>query len=51
MDGYRVMPMAQAAKIGDIFITVTGDIHVTVISEHESSALSLDRNHAGAGAH
>jgi len=25
MDGYRVMPMNDAAKIGDIFITVTGD--------------------------
>ncbi len=28
MDGFRVMPMAEAAKIGDIFCTVTGDIHV-----------------------
>ncbi len=28
MDGYRVMPMAQAAKEGDIFVTVTGDINV-----------------------
>jgi adenosylhomocysteinase len=28
MDGYQVMPMAEAAKIGDIFITVTGDINV-----------------------
>lgn len=26
MDGYRVMPMLEAAKIGDLFITVTGDI-------------------------
>ena len=25
MDGYRVMPMNEAAKIGDIFITVTGN--------------------------
>ncbi|MFY9530025.1 MAG: adenosylhomocysteinase [Candidatus Acidiferrales bacterium] len=25
MDGFRVMPMAEAAKIGDIFVTVTGD--------------------------
>jgi adenosylhomocysteinase len=25
MDGYRVMPMSEAAKIGDIFITVTGN--------------------------
>ncbi len=28
MDGYQVMPMAEAAKVGDIFITVTGDIAV-----------------------
>ncbi len=28
MDGYRVMPMNEAAKIGDIFVTVTGDINV-----------------------
>lgn len=28
MDGFRVMPIAQAARIGDIFVTVTGDINV-----------------------
>lgn len=28
MDGFRVMPMLQAAPIGDIFITSTGDIKV-----------------------
>ena len=28
MDGFRVMSMAEAAKIGDIFITVTGNKHV-----------------------
>jgi adenosylhomocysteinase len=28
MDGYRVMPMVEAARVGDIFITATGDIHV-----------------------
>jgi adenosylhomocysteinase len=28
MDGFRVMPMADAAKIGDIFCTLTGDINV-----------------------
>jgi len=28
MDGYRVMPMEEAAKIGDIFCTVTGDLNV-----------------------
>src|SRR3989304_2301977 len=33
MDGYRVMPMKEAAEVGDIFCTVTGDINV------------LDRSH------
>ena len=28
MDGFRVMPMAKAARIGDIFITTTGDCKV-----------------------
>jgi len=28
MDGYQVMPMEEAAKIGDLFCTVTGDIAV-----------------------
>jgi adenosylhomocysteinase len=28
MDGYRVMPMEEAAKIGNIFISATGDINV-----------------------
>jgi len=33
MDGFRVMPMAQAAPIGDFFCTVTGNIHV-IRKEH-----------------
>jgi len=33
MDGYRVMPMGDAAKIGDFFCTVTGDTHV-IRKEH-----------------
>ena len=33
MEGFRVMPMLEAAKIGDIFVTVTGDLNV------------LDRHH------
>jgi adenosylhomocysteinase len=28
MDGFRVMPMGEAARIGDIFVTVTGDLNV-----------------------
>jgi len=33
MDGFRVMPMAEAAKIGDIFVTVTGNKSV-LTGEH-----------------
>jgi adenosylhomocysteinase len=33
MDGFRVMPMEQAATIGDIFITLTGNLHV-IREEH-----------------
>jgi len=33
MDGFRVMPMNEAARIGDIFVTVTGDLNV------------IDKNH------
>ncbi len=28
MEGYRVMTAAEAAPIGDVFVTVTGDIHI-----------------------
>lgn len=33
MNGFRVMPMAEAALIGDIFVTATGDINV-IRKEH-----------------
>ncbi|MGB3532742.1 MAG: adenosylhomocysteinase [Microcoleaceae cyanobacterium] len=33
MDGFRVMPMDEAASVGDLFITVTGNKHV-IRSEH-----------------
>ena len=33
MDGFRVMPMAEAAPLGDLFCTVTGDINV-IRGEH-----------------
>jgi adenosylhomocysteinase len=33
MDGFRVMPIAKAAPIGDIFVTVTGNRHV-IDGEH-----------------
>ena len=28
MDGYRVLPMAEAAPLGDVFVTLTGNVHV-----------------------
>jgi adenosylhomocysteinase len=33
MDGYEVLPMAQAAPVGDIFCTLTGDVNV-IREEH-----------------
>lgn len=33
MDGFRVLPMSEAAKIGDFFVTVTGNRHV-IDKEH-----------------
>src|ERR1044072_1776341 len=35
MDGFRVMPIGEAASIGDIFVTVTGNRHV-IDGEHFS---------------
>jgi adenosylhomocysteinase len=37
MDGYRVMPMQEAAALGDIFCTLTGDINV--IDAHHIKAM------------
>jgi len=36
MDGFRVMPIAEAAPIGDVFITVTGNRHV-IDAQHFAS--------------
>jgi len=36
MDGFDVMPMDAAAKIGDIFVTVTGDISVITLDHMKS---------------
>ncbi|MCW4006581.1 MAG: adenosylhomocysteinase [Candidatus Bathyarchaeota archaeon] len=48
MDGLRVMPIAQAATIGDIFVTATGDINV-IRKEHmekmKSGALIANSGH------
>lgn len=48
MDGYRVMPMAEAAKIGDLFVTLTGDKNV-IRAEHfqmmKSGAIVCNSGH------
>ena len=48
MDGYPVMPIAEAAKIGDIFITLTGDISVldkTHFSTMKDGAILANSGH------
>jgi len=37
MDGFRVMPMIDAAPLGDIFVTLTGDINV--VDKHHFKAM------------
>ncbi len=48
MDGYRVMPMGEAAKLGDLFVTATGDIGV-IREEHvdvmKSGAILCNAGH------
>ncbi len=36
MDGYRVMPMIEAAPLGDVFVTSTGDINVLDVHHFEA---------------
>ena len=48
MEGFRVMPMAEAAPIGDIFVTVTGDCHVidgTVLETMKNGAIMANSGH------
>ena len=48
MDGFRVMPMAQAAKEGDMFISITGDKNVIDIHhmrEMKDGALVCNAGH------
>ena len=48
MDGFRVMPIADAAAVGDIFVTVTGNRHV-IDGEHfarmKDSAIVCNSGH------
>jgi adenosylhomocysteinase len=36
MDGFRVMPMIEAAPVGDIFVTSTGDINVVDVHHFQA---------------
>lgn len=48
LDGFRVMPMMEAAKIGDIFITVTGNksvVRTEHISEMKNGAILANAGH------
>jgi adenosylhomocysteinase len=47
MDGYRVMPMAEAAPQGDIFVTSTGDINV--IDKHHVEVMKSGAIMANSG--
>ncbi len=48
MDGFRLMPMAEAARIGDIFVTATGNLNV-IRGEHmkwmKSGAILANSGH------
>ncbi len=48
MDGFQVMTMAEAAKVGDVFVTVTGNYHV-IRGEHfqamKSGAIVCNSGH------
>jgi adenosylhomocysteinase len=48
MDGYRVMPMAEAARISDIILTVTGD---TSVLRREHFEVMKDRAIVGNSGH
>ncbi len=51
MDGFNVMPLLNAAKIGDVFITVTGNLNVidkTHISRMKDGAILANSGHFNA---
>jgi len=48
MDGFRVMPIAEAAPVGDVFVTVTGDVNVIDTASFEvmkSGAIMANSGH------
>jgi adenosylhomocysteinase len=53
MEGYRVLPGIEAARLGDVFVTVTGDLHV-LRAEHfavmKDGAVLANAGHRRGGA-
>ncbi|MEM3382238.1 MAG: adenosylhomocysteinase, partial [Candidatus Bathyarchaeia archaeon] len=47
MDGFQVMPILDAAKIGDIFVTATGDVDVITSREMEHMKNGAIMSNAG----
>ena len=48
MDGFRVMPMLEAAPIGDVFVSVTGNLHVideAHLKQMKSGAIVCNSGH------
>ena len=48
MEGFGVMPMAEAAPLGDLFVTVTGDCHVidgAVLKTMKDGAIMANSGH------
>lgn len=48
MDGFRVMPMAKAVTVGDVFVTLTGNIHVIRVEHFQkmkSGAIVCNSGH------
>ncbi len=48
MDGFRVMPMIKAAPLGDLFVTLTGDIdviHAEIFEHMKDGAIFCNSGH------
>ena len=50
MDGYRVMPIAEAARIGDLFVTLTGNRHVNLVETLAEEIAARLLEHGGIAA-
>src|SRR5689334_9386700 len=47
MDGYRVMPMAEAAAVGDVFVTLTGNTSVIRVERSEERRVGKECRSGG----